>query len=75
MAYVHVLSTARASAAPQLGDGFRDAFRALRGWLLLRRTERALAALNQRQLHDIGLVTPALPKSLRRAVMAGRHFR
>jgi uncharacterized protein YjiS (DUF1127 family) len=75
MAYVHVLSSNRASAAPQLGDGFRDAFRAIRGWMLLRRTEKALAALNQRQLHDIGLVTAELPKSLRRAVMAGRHFR
>ena len=75
MAYAHVLSSNHAIAAPQLGDGFRDAFRAIRGWMLLRRTEKTLAALNQRQLHDIGLVTAELPKSVRRAIMAGRHFR
>ena len=75
MATVHVIPSTPAVAAPPLGAWIGDAVRAVRGWMLLRRTERALAALNRRQLDDIGLVTPDLPKAFRRAVLAGRHFR
>lgn len=45
--------------------------RRLQGWWLVRRTERELAELSPRQLADIGLDAPRLPRRHREAMLNG----
>jgi uncharacterized protein YjiS (DUF1127 family) len=45
--------------------------RRLQGWWLVRRTERELAELSPRQLADIGLDSPRLPRRYRQAMLDG----
>lgn len=45
--------------------------RQLKGWMLVRRTERELADLSPRQLADIGLDSPRLPRRYRDAMLNG----
>jgi uncharacterized protein YjiS (DUF1127 family) len=57
--------------APSPFAPFERAFRALKGWYLVHRTERQLAELSPSQLADIGLVEPRLPRSYREAMLNG----
>ena len=65
-------TVAVAAPAAPLSLGFVDrALRSLRGWILVRRTERELAELSPRQLADIGLDAPRLPRAYRDAMLNG----
>ena len=65
-------ATTIASPAALLSSSYFDRLRrSLRGWLLVRRTERQLAELSPRQLADIGLDAPRLPRAYRQAMLSG----
>lgn len=72
MAYVQYSTASFGSDTPSL---LVRAFAALRGWWLVHRTERELAELSDRQLADIGLDAPRLPRAYRDAMLTGQLLR
>ena len=73
MAAVHAVHSTAAAVSPVAF--VERALSALRGWLLVARTERELAELSPRQLADIGLDAPRLPRSYREALLSGASLR
>ena len=73
MAAAHAVHAPAATLSPLAY--VERALSALRGWLLVTRTERELAELSPRQLADIGLDAPRLPRPYREALLSGTTLR
>lgn len=73
MAAAHAIH-APAASLPSVSFVER-ALTALRGWWIVHRTERELSELSARQLADIGLDAPRLPRAYREALLAGTVLR